>query len=251
MGKSSLFQDTSLRVQTPEGIEYTLYPAGLLIRACAYGIDAFFQGLFLLAFSVIYYIILRQGVGIWLILLVQFAFDWFYHVFWEVFFRGQSLGKRFMGLRVVQSDGSPVNPGASLIRNLLRFADGFMGLYLAAFLSLTLSRGFRRPGDWVAGTLVIYTWQSQAPSRRDPLLWLDSVPPIVSGRPLSYEEKQAILSFAQRYPLLGPARAGEIASPLAESLREDVSYGENSGVGDAAFILGIARTFAGEAGGEP
>jgi uncharacterized RDD family membrane protein YckC len=252
MGKGALTRDTSLRVQTPEGIEYVLYPAGLLSRACAYGIDIIFQGLFLIAFSIIYYVILEEAMGIWLILLVQFALDWFYHVFWEVFFRGQSLGKRFLGLRVVQNDGSPVNLGSSFIRNLLRFADGFMGLYLMVLLSLTLSKGFRRPGDWAAGTLVIYTWQSQAPSRRDPMLWLDSVPPVVPGRSLSYEEKQGILSFAQRYPLLGSARADEIAGPLVKSLSGPggeilrlQDQGENPGGGYAGYLLGIARTFAG------
>jgi uncharacterized RDD family membrane protein YckC len=241
---NSLYQDTSFRVQTPEGIDYTLYPAGLLIRACAYGIDVFFQGLFLLAFSIIYYVVLQRGIGVWLVLLVQFALNWFYHVFWEVFFRGQSLGKRFLGLRVVQNDGSPVNPGSSFMRNLLRFADGFMGLYLIAFLSFTMSRGFRRPGDWVAGTLVIYTWQSQAPSWRGLMSWLDAVPPTAPGRALSFEEKQGILVFAQRYPLLGPARAEEIAASLAESLcGPDDPPVENGG--NAIYLLGIARTFAG------
>ncbi|MDR1931155.1 MAG: RDD family protein [Treponema sp.] len=248
-------RDTLLRVQTPEGIEYALYPAGLLIRSCAYGIDLFFQGLFLLAVNILYLTLLRAALGIWLVLLMYFALDWFYHVFWEVFFRGQSLGKRFLGLRVVRSDGSPVGPGSSLIRNLLRFADGFLGLYLTAFLSLTMSRGFRRLGDWAADTLVIYTWQSQAPARRDPLYWLDAFPPALPGRALNYEEKQGVLAFAQRYPLLGPARADEIARPLVQSLKLPAcgkqlpAGGKSAGGGDAAFLLGIARTFAASAAG--
>jgi uncharacterized RDD family membrane protein YckC len=246
MSKSSSAQDTSLCVQTPEGIEYVLYPAGLLIRVCAYSIDSAFQWLILLGFSIVYYSVLGEAVGIWLVLLVRFALDWFYHVFWEVFFRGQSLGKRFLGLRVVRSDGSPVDPGSSLIRNLLRFADSFLGLYLAAFLTITLNRGFRRPGDWAANTLVIYTWQAQAPSWRDPMIWLNTVPPVIPDRSLTFEEKQGILVFAQRYPLLGPARANEIARPLAASLRNSPpeSSPENP-AGDAVYLLGIARTFAG------
>jgi hypothetical protein len=128
---------------------------------------------------------------------------------------------------------------------LLRFADGFIGLYLIAFFSLVASRGFRRPGDWAAGTLVIYTWQSRAHHRPDRMDWLRlSVNPVVPRRALSFEEKQGILLFARRYPLLGPARADEIAGPLAASLSKDLSL--VSKTGPSGYLLGIARSFAGE-----
>jgi len=234
--------DTAFRAETPEGIEYTLYPAGICARFCAYSIDSFFQWIFLAAFLIVYFVVLRALAGIWLVLLVRFALDWFYHIIGDIFFRGQSPGKRFLGLRVVLEDGSPVSPGASFIRNLLRFADGFIGLYLIAFFSVIFSRGFRRPGDWAAGTLVIYTWQSRARHQPDRMDWLRSISPIVPDRALSFEEKQGILLFARRYPLLGPARADEIAGPLAASLAKDPSLiGE---AGPSGYLLGIARGFA-------
>ena len=271
--------DTSFQAETPEGIGYTLYPAGLCARFCAYSIDTLFQWLLLIVFFIIYYFALNAAVGFWIIMLVRFALDWFYHVFFDLFFRGQSPGKRIFGLRVVNSDGSPVGAGASFIRNLIRFADGFIGLYLVAFLSVAASRGFRRPGDWAAGTLVIYTWQSQIPRPSDRLDWLSSLAPILPSRPLSFEEKQGILMFARRYPLLGAARANEIAGPLAASLQSQFSpgawesrnppreernppqderdgAGRQSGVpgdqpfdltqGASGYLLGIARSFAGE-----
>jgi uncharacterized RDD family membrane protein YckC len=237
--------DTAFRVQTPEGIEYSLYPAGLPIRLFAYAIDTLFQGLVLLCLLIVFSLLLRKMVGIWLILLIHFALEWFYHVFWELLRRGQSPGKAFLGLRVVRSDGSPVGAGASLIRNLLRFADSFLGLYFVAFISIIASKGFRRPGDWAAGTLVIYTWQSQTPERSARMAWLASVPPAAPERALSSEEKQGLLMFARRYPLLGPARAAEIARPLAASLRSASSA--EPARNDADFLLGIARSFAGDA----
>jgi uncharacterized RDD family membrane protein YckC len=237
--------DTSFRVQTPEGIEYSLYPAGLPIRFFAYAIDTLFQIVVLLVFVVVFSLILEEMVGIWLILLFRFVIEWFYHVIWELLCRGQSPGKRFLGIRVVRSDGSPVSAGSSLIRNLLRFADGFLGLYFVVFISVITSNAFRRPGDWAAGTLVIYTWQSQTPERRDQMAWLGSVQPAVPGRALSYEEKQGLLMFARRYPLLGTARADEIAKPMAASLRDKVPSDTRQG-GDTEYLLGIARTFAGD-----
>lgn len=236
--------DTSFRTKTPEGIEYTLYPAGLCARFCAYSIDTLLQWVALFVFIIIYYVMLNAALGFWIILLARFALDWFYHVFFDLCFRGQSPGKRVLGLRVIQDDGSPVSAGASLIRNLLRFVDGFIGLYLIAFLVTAASRAFRRPGDWAAGTLVIYTWQSQVPQHSDNMAWLSGMAPAFPVRQLSFEEKQGILMFARRYPLLGPARADEIASPLAASLRNHSAPSGEEGA--SGYLLGIARSFAGE-----
>jgi uncharacterized RDD family membrane protein YckC len=235
--------DTSFRAETPEGIEYTLYPAGICARFCAYSIDFFIKGLVIVVFSVVYSIFMRSYGGLWIFFLIYFALDWFYHVFFDIFFRGQSPGKRILGLRVVLNDGAPVSAGASFIRNLLRFVDGYIGLYLIAFLSASASRAFRRPGDWAAGTLVIYTWQSGVPGQPGKMDWLSGLEPILPEKPLSYEEKQGILMFARRFPLLGKARADEIAGPLAASLQNSAAPFAG---GASAYLLGIARSFAGE-----
>jgi uncharacterized RDD family membrane protein YckC len=254
-------EDTEVSVQTPEGIEYALYPAGLPVRLVAYLIDSVFQWIIILFLMILFFALLHLSGGIWLLLLARFAVEWFYFVICEICFRGQSLGKRFLGIRVVSGDGSPVSPGASLVRNLLRFADNFLGLFLVAFLPMIYSRGFRRPGDFAADTLVIYTWQSHAPVQMQassPLSWLSGVKPAVAERALSTEEKQGILMFARRYPLLGPARADEIAKPLAESLRgkasqidelnsveaNSIDNGDGK-ISDSEFLLGIARNFEG------
>ena len=235
--------DTSFRAETPEGIEYTLYPAGLCARFCAYGIDTVIKWVFLAAFFFIYFGLLNAAGGFWIFLLVYFILDWFYHVIFDIFFRGQSIGKRVVGLRVVMSDGSPVSAGASFTRNLLRFIDGFIGLYLITFVVASASQAFRRPGDWAGGTLVIYTWQSQIPQHSNKMNWLSGLEPVLPKRSLSFEEKQGILMFARRYPLLGPARANEIAGPLSASLQNNA---EPVTDGASAYLLGIARSFAGE-----
>ncbi|MDR0389046.1 MAG: RDD family protein [Spirochaetaceae bacterium] len=231
-------QDTSFSVLTPEGIEFVLYPAGLLIRLTAYGLDSVIQFFLFLAVE-LGVSILARITGVWLMLLILFLTSWFYHVFCELMFRGQSVGKRILGLRVVQSDGSPVGPGSSLLRNLLRFADTFMFLYYIMLFSVSLSPGFRRLGDWVADTLVVYTANAQAPARRAGLAWIGHFKKISPGRNLSYEEKQAILSFAGRYPLLGPDRAEELARIYVPSLSGRVE--ENA----AEYLLGIAHTLSG------
>jgi uncharacterized RDD family membrane protein YckC len=229
--------DTSIPVETPEGILYFLYPAGPLIRACAYGIDLICQWVLLLILVIFLHVLLGT-VGAWIILIMQFVMNWFYQALWEYFGNGQTPGKRLLGIRVVMENGSPLSPGAALMRNLLSFADTFLGLFLIAFVSMTTSEGFRRLGDWAAGTLVIHSWKSRAPEWRESLEWLSKFSPINAGA-LSYEEKQGILMFARRYAKLGPARAAEIARPLAEAL------GIAEGADAAGCLLGMARNFAG------
>jgi uncharacterized RDD family membrane protein YckC len=224
---------------TPEGIEYSVHPAGLLARCCAYFIDVAISsaaigiGLGLLMG-------LARLTGLWLIMLFYFAMIWFYNVGFEIFWEGQTPGKRIMGLRVVMPDGSPVSPGASLLRNLLRFADGFLGLYHIGFLTVTASKGFKRLGDLIGGTLVVYGREEPLSSRL-PNTWPDWIVATIPERPLSFGEKRDILSFARRYPLLGPSRADEIADTFAASLGFDPDKGGRPSV----FILGLAKHLAG------
>jgi uncharacterized RDD family membrane protein YckC len=231
--------DSTIEAQTPEGIAFVLYPAGVPARACAYGIDLFVQWAIMFGILLASGIV-QKGMGQWLILLLMFAVDWFYHIASEVLFRGQSLGKRVLGLRVVQRDGSPVNAGASFLRNLLRFADVFMYWYLFVLLCMSFSRGFRRLGDWAADTLVVYTVHSRNQSLRIKQSWLEKIKPMSAPRSLSYDEKQAIVLFAKRYPLLGGSLADEIAQEYVHSLTGGALP---EGVSGGTYLLGIAKTY--------
>ncbi|MDR0475664.1 MAG: RDD family protein [Treponema sp.] len=243
--------DTSLEMQTPEGIEYALFPAGIPVRACAWGIDFFLRGAALAAL-VITFAFLSNALGIWFFMILNFAINWFYYTVFEILWNGQTPGKRIMGIRVVEGGGAPVKPGASFLRNLLRFADGFFFLYLIAFISMAVSPGFRRLGDWAADTLVIYTAHTRLPGRFTPpalmreesVPWLADVPAIIPPKKLGFEEKQGLLMFARRYPLLGKERGDEIAHGWAARLRED-STDETQGLSSSQYLLGMAHTISG------
>ena len=238
--------DSSIKMQTPEGIEYILFPAGIPIRACAWGIDFLFRGVVLIALFILSEFT-EMVMGVWVFFILNFALNWFYYVIFEMIWNGQSPGKRIMGIRTVGGDGSPVKPGASFLRNMLRFADGFFYLYLLAFIVMSASPGFRRIGDWAADTLVIYTARSRLPVRFTPpallkqeaIPWLADVPVITPPAKLSYEEKQGLLMFARRYPQLGKKRADEIARAWTLSLEL------NDEISDSQYLLGIARSISG------
>jgi hypothetical protein len=105
---------------------------------------------------------------------------------------------------------------------------------------MAASRGFRRLGDWAAGTLVVYTPKALVPPRHSGGPRLTEFAPLIPPVRLSYEEKQAVLMFARRYPLLGADRAEEITRPYVLAL----GAGAPSAAG---YLLGIARKLAGEA----
>jgi uncharacterized RDD family membrane protein YckC len=235
--------DTSIIVQTPEGIEFNLYPAGILIRICSYMIDVAIQGVLSIVMLIIFSGVVAELFGAWILFLYMFLLNWFFHVICELCFKGQSPGKKIMGIRVVRSNGSPINPGASFVRNLLRFADTFMGFFIIALSCMMVSPGFRRIGDLAADTLVVYTINSLSPTRKTSMTWLSNYEKIIPLRKLSNEEKQNIILFAKRYPLLGEVRANEIAKKYVEKLFDEKNQTELS---HAVYLLGIACTLSGD-----
>jgi hypothetical protein len=136
---------------------------------------------------------------------VLFFGEWFYPVFFEVS-RGATPGKRQMGLLVLHDDGTPVSWGASMIRNLIRFADFLPLAYGFGLLTMLIHPNFKRLGDLAAGTLVVH-WHPQTGVAELPAA--KAAPPAV---PLALDEQRAIIEFAERLPTWTTQRAAELAS---------------------------------------
>lgn len=202
--------DTRYQVETPEGIDLPLRPAGLMPRALAFSLDLLIRGLILgLMFGVLA-LLGDFGVGLGSILL--FVVSWLYMVLFEVLNQGRSPGKHMMGLRVVHDDGTPIGWAASLTRNLLRFVDMLPLGYCIGAVSCLQHPTFKRLGDLAAGTLVIY--QEQRLRRPQ----LPEAMPLRAPFILNLAEQRAILGFAERQSELSPARVQELAAILAEPL---------------------------------
>ncbi|MFJ7314065.1 RDD family protein [Pseudomonas sp. NPDC098747] len=203
--------DTRHQVETPEGIDLPLRPAGLMVRAIAFAIDLGIRGLIMGVLFIVLALLGRLGMGLGSLLL--FAISWWYMVLFEVLRQGRSPGKQWMGLRVVHDDGTPIGWSASLLRNLLRFVDLLPFGYFLGAISCLQHPTFKRLGDIAAGTLVVY---SERPLTRPQL-------PVAEPRrapvPLTLSEQRAVLGFAERQGELSPARVNELAGLLAQPLR--------------------------------
>ncbi|MGW8462667.1 RDD family protein [Pseudomonas sp. GL-B-19] len=224
--------DTRYQVETPEGIDLPLRPAGLMVRALAFAIDLGLRGLILGLLFIVLAFLGKLGAGLGSLLL--FGVSWWYMVLFEVLNQGRSPGKQWMGLRVVQDDGTPVGWTASLLRNLLRFVDMLPFGYFLGAISCLQHPTFKRLGDLAAGTLVIYREQ---PLTRPQLPEAQPVRPTFA---LTLPEQRAILGFAERQGELSEARTLELASILAQPLQIDPPRA-------VAELNGIARGLLGPA----
>ena len=209
-GAQQALLDTRLRVETPEGIDLLLRPAGLVPRALAFAIDLGIRGAILLALFIGLSLFGDFGAGLGAILL--FLVTWWYMVLFEVLNQGRSPGKQWLGLRVIHDDGTPVGWAASLTRNLLRFVDLLPFGYTLGILSCLNHPAFKRLGDLAAGTLVVY---------RDLPAVISELPDVAAETApivLSRDERRAILAFAERQSSLSTARREELAGILADVL---------------------------------
>lgn len=209
-GTPQALLDTRLRVETPEGIDLLLRPAGVIPRALAFAIDLGIRGAILLVLYIAVSLLGDLGAGFGAILL--FLVTWWYMVLFEVLNQGRSPGKQLLGLRVIHDDGTPVGWAASLTRNLLRFVDMLPFGYSLGILSCLNNPAFKRLGDLAAGTLVVYR---DLPAETSDLPQVAAEPSTIV---LSRDEQRAIIAFAERQGSLSGARREELAGILAAPL---------------------------------
>ena len=70
---------------------------------------------------------------------------------------GWTIGKRIIGMRVVDESGGKIGLSRSIIRNLLRFVDGLPAFNILGIVLIASSPRDQRFGDRIAKTYVIRT----------------------------------------------------------------------------------------------
>jgi len=224
--------DTLYHVNTPEGVSLRLSPAGPVPRILAWSIDILIR----LAINGVIFAALaifgKTGIGIALIL--TFLLEWFYPVYFELYKNGQTPGKKVFNIYVTMENASPISPGASIIRNLLRFVDFLPFLYGFGFISMMLTRRFQRLGDLVAGTVVLHKALDY------PKVEEDNTTAIAPPVSLNLAEQQALIRYQQRIPYLTSERAEELAQ-LTTPLIDKNQQASPRLVGIANWIMGSAN----------
>lgn len=224
--------DTIRQIETPEGVFLRLHAAGALPRSQAWLIDFAIRAAAFWAVMIPLAVLGQGGMGIGA--LVMFAMTWIYSVVCEVWFGGQTLGKRALSLRVVAADGAPITLVPSVVRNLLRVVDMLPGVYGVGLVSTLVDPHGRRLGDVIAGTMVVHVVDTLA-GNQVPAVAAEAPP-----RALSSEEQAMIVEFAERCPQLTPQRQRELADLLSPLTGQVGDAGVRRLVAFANYLLGRA-----------
>lgn len=127
--------------------------ATVLQRFCAFLLDLVIMYLSILFVAMMVGLLAIGSGTVSLVLLLLFAIPiLMYPLLMEVFFHGQSLGKKLMGIKVVSLDGSTPAISSYILRWVLLLVDmtAFIGL-----TSIVFTRNSQRLGDLAAGTTVV------------------------------------------------------------------------------------------------
>ena len=231
----------TLSIDTPENVTFSYEIAGIGSRFLAALIDTLLLGLLQVIVIGTAILIFVQSGGtnsstdsgtfgsqapLWvlgILTFISFLFFWGYYIFFETFWNGQTPGKRWIGLRVIRMDGTPVTFSEVVIRNLVRTLDLLPIAYGVGVITMFINSNSCRLGDLAAKTVVVHDSQvslSQAPMRlRDELSLLYGQGQLPADFPLEKigdQDIQLLEAFFSRRGRL--ANRKQLAGYLLQSL---------------------------------
>lgn len=235
-------------VVTPEAVPLELRRAGLGSRFCALMIDWLVQGAlgFALVVAGIPLAADNVGVGIALFFVFLFLVLLGYPAIMETLWKGRTLGKAAMGLRVVTVEGAPIRFRHAAIRAALGLVDFWATSGAGAVLCALLTEKGQRLGDLVAGTIVLRErtgLAAPAPAAFGVPPWLESYAATLDVSALRTQDYQAVRSFLLRAPQLDPQVRHRLAIDLADPIVGRVRPAPPGGIHPAWYLICVAAVY--------
>jgi uncharacterized RDD family membrane protein YckC len=237
--------DGTHTVLTPEYVEFRFTLAGIYSRFLALLLDTLLivmgTGMVLMGLQLVMFAF--PGFGSALAIVVYFLVDWGYGILLETVWSGQTVGKRVMGLRVIQRSGVRIGFYHAALRNLARPVDKLPLLYMVGGVTALLSGSHQRLGDMLAGTIVVRERRLKAPSAigatagegllADPLF-------VSRVKRLSAEARELVLSAALRREELRMEARLRLFSALGTKLQELLDMEKPAHLSDEKWTLLVA-----------
>jgi uncharacterized RDD family membrane protein YckC len=218
-----------LTIDTPEQVALEMPLAGLGSRFLGVFYDTLIQ--------VIIYLVVVFGMAFiipnslewdtaskWVIagvILFFFCLYWGYYAIFEIWWKGQTPGKRQAGIRVIKDTGRPITPFEAVARNLVRAVDQIPGFYAVGVLCAFFDKKNRRLGDFVAGTVVVHD-RREGESQPFYNMKAESAPTVETAE-LSVPELELIETFLGRRldmpQELRAATSKKLADKIAEKIK--------------------------------
>ena len=147
----------TIKVNTSQNVAIDYPVAGLGERIAARLIDLLFFFVLYILFILVGLIssVIKGEVVIMILLIIYLLGYVFYNFLFELFFNGQSIGKRFLKIKVISLDGGQPTMGQYFMRWLFRLVDFVFTLQIGGLIAIAVTENKQRIGDVVAGTTVI------------------------------------------------------------------------------------------------
>ncbi|MGD9009014.1 MAG: RDD family protein [Desulfobacteraceae bacterium] len=239
-----------MTIRTPEGVTFNLVLAGPISRSLAWLLDA---AAIIAAAMVLIAVLSALGklsadISGAIFLVAMFVVNLGYAMVLEWFWNGQTLGKRLLGLRVMDVRGLRLQPYQIIIRNLLRAVDSLPAAYLVGGLTSLFNRYAQRLGDLAANTIVIRERRVVEPDL-DVILEkvhynsLRDYPHLAARlrQQAAPEEAELALQALMRRDALTPEARVALFEELAAHFRQKVTFPQEAleGVSDEQYVRNV------------
>ena len=240
------------RVRTPENVHFEFEVAGLGTRCLAWLIDIVLLILGYLAVSLMVMLMPLPG-GFKTAAHYVAAFLWIfgYQIYFEFARDGATPGKKRTGLQVISDDGLPIDLWQAVARNLMRTVDFMSPIYLIGLSTALGNPWYRRPGDLVAGTIVVRKRtlpgpeQVIAPNDRYNSLLEDLALASRLRQGLRARERETLVSLCLRRNEIDLAPRLDLFRRAAASLRGRFPLPEDPWLSDERLVLNVTAVLLG------
>lgn len=231
---------------TTEAVELQLETAGLGSRILATVLDSIVVMTLLVGWMTLLGIVMAGAdEAVFLALLAAGAPLIFfgYPIVSETLWRGRTVGKSLMGLRVVTTRGAPIRFRHAAVRAFVGLVDFGLTAGMAAVISVLATRDNRRLGDLAAGTLVIRTRQvvgrTAAPVSFRPHAGYEDYTRTLDVTGVDNDMHQAIRSFLLRVQDFSPEVRWGLAVKLATAAARRLKATPPTGMHPETFLVSV------------
>ena len=240
---------STLRIQTEEGVVFALPLAGPVTRFLAWAIDiaAVLVLMRLSRYVLSLFAVVSPDMSRGLAILSFFALLVLYPITLEWFWNGRTVGKRILGLRVMDERGLRLTFSQVALRNLLRAVDLLPFLYLTGGLACLINRHRQRLGDFAANTIVVRERSPRTPDLNR--LKENKFNSLRSHAHLAARLRQRVSAEAARIgfqallrrDMLEPGARVEVFRSIAEYYRDLVRFPEEVSLGltDEQYVRNV------------
>lgn len=230
-------------IVTPQGVVLDLEAAGVGHRGLARLIDTAVSTVLLIVFvQVLNAFSLGTTLTFILQLVGTFLLFFFYPIIAETYFRGRTIGKFAVGLRVVSLEAGPIGFREAFIRSLFQLVDFILTYGGLALICGMFTKRSQRLGDLAAGTFVIRDPRaiSHVPAVPfTPPMGTEHIVATMNVMKLKPKQERVIRSFLLRVAeLSGPARV-DLGNRLAASTSEHLGHPQGYGLAPETYLVAV------------